>query len=289
MVIDALRENEVNRVREHYLDASGKGVNAARVLVQLGERAAHLTQVGGRDGELFSQLVGESGVELIPVSCESSVRYGHTLISSEARTTTEIIEEGRPVGAGVEERVVDAFRDALEGYDAVIILGSKAPGFSPELFPTLVRDCRDSGIPCVLDYRGEDLRRSLEHGPLLIKPNFSEFAKTFLDEDVSEQASRGDPEVRRAVEQRMEEIARQSGAKVIVTRGSAPSLYTEGRGVYEMPTERLRPRNTIGCGDAYTAAAGRALVMGDTLEQAARAGTAAAAANARALRPGTIR
>ncbi|HAP56468.1 MAG TPA: carbohydrate kinase, partial [Sphaerochaeta sp.] len=38
---------EVNRASEHYLDASGKGMNTARIVSQLGEQSMLLTHLGG--------------------------------------------------------------------------------------------------------------------------------------------------------------------------------------------------------------------------------------------------
>jgi hypothetical protein len=52
----ALRIGGVNRTEEHRVDASGKGINVARVLTQLGARATALTTVGGRFADYFLDL-----------------------------------------------------------------------------------------------------------------------------------------------------------------------------------------------------------------------------------------
>ena len=48
IVLPHLYEDEVNRSREYYFDAAGKGIFVSKVLMQLGEKAVHLTQAGGR-------------------------------------------------------------------------------------------------------------------------------------------------------------------------------------------------------------------------------------------------
>ncbi len=53
---------EVNRAQEHYLDASGKGMNAARIVWQLGHESLLLTHLGGSRTEEMLGLCGKDGV-----------------------------------------------------------------------------------------------------------------------------------------------------------------------------------------------------------------------------------
>lgn len=73
--LPGLRENEVNRADSHFTDASGKGVNVARVLCQLGENAVHLTHAGGRFRPLFIELAEQSGMRIEAVAVRSEVRF----------------------------------------------------------------------------------------------------------------------------------------------------------------------------------------------------------------------
>ncbi|TFH04579.1 MAG: hypothetical protein E4H09_03390, partial [Spirochaetales bacterium] len=62
LVFDHVELGQVNRILRHRTDIAGKGVNTARVLTQLGERAVHLTQGGGRHLELFRDFVAADGL-----------------------------------------------------------------------------------------------------------------------------------------------------------------------------------------------------------------------------------
>ena len=54
VVLDSFYENEVNRTANYFTLPSGKGVNVARVLTQLGTEAHVLTHLGGsRAGEFL--------------------------------------------------------------------------------------------------------------------------------------------------------------------------------------------------------------------------------------------
>jgi 1-phosphofructokinase/tagatose 6-phosphate kinase len=262
-----LRENEVNRAEVHFTDASGKGVNVARVLSQLGEQAVHLTHAGGQLRSLFTELAERSGVRVEAVPVRSEVRFCYTLLSKTRGTTTEIVEEAEPVESGAESEVLAAFRQLLPQAHTVIVSGSKAAGYTNDIFPEMTRLTREAGARIVLDYRGKDLQRSLPHRPDIIKPNFSEFCATFLGmTGVSEQTE--DQSLLEKVRCRMRELHDEFGCQPVITRGKFSTLFLEGETVAEVFPESIRPVNTIGCGDAFSAGLASALHRGDSLRAA---------------------
>ena len=68
----------------------------------------------------------------------------------------------------------------------VVITGSKAPGFSDALYPTMVADTRRAGVRSILDIRGDDLVAVLPQQPTLVKLNLNEFSQTFGHEEIPE-------------------------------------------------------------------------------------------------------
>lgn len=292
LVLDRLVENEVNRSDEYYLDASGKGVNVARVLTHLGEQAIHLTHLGGRNVDLFLDLAAADGVAIRWVDSSSEIRFCHTLVSTKAETTTEIVEEAVPVSKGTEAALFDAFGELLPQVAVVTISGSKAAGYSAGLFPRMVKAAKQAGRYVIVDYRGRDLLDSLPHRPDVIKPNLAEFVQTFFDgeksvADIGEQSD--DPAVLSRVIGKMREIRGEYGCEIVLTRGARPVLFTTGDGVSEHAPKPVRPRNTIGSGDAFTAGLAAALHGGLDLAAAVAKGAECAGRNAALLRPGVLR
>ena len=292
IVLSRLVENEVNRSGEYYLDASGKGVNVARVLTHLGEGVVHLTHLGGRNVDLFLDLAASDEVPIRWVDSHSEIRFCYTLISDAANTTTEIVEEAEPVSASAEEALLDLYLELLPSVDVVTISGSKAPGYSAELFPTMVREAKAAGRFVILDYRGADLRNSLIHRPDIIKPNLAEFAQTFLDDgksvaEIGEQST--DDALLDRVCGAMMELRSEFGCDVVLTRGARDILYTTDTGIGRHAPRTVTPRNTIGSGDAFTAGLGSALLRGESLPAAVGEAAECAATNATLLRPGVLR
>jgi fructose-1-phosphate kinase PfkB-like protein len=300
-VVDEFRPGEVNRVVEDRTDASGKGVNVARVLFQLGVRASHLTHSGGRDHELFCDLARQDGVEMDAVETNIELRVANTIVDRATQTTTEVVEEGREVPADVEGRVRAHFLRHLPQIDGLVISGTKAPGFSSELFAWMVGEARRHDCTVLVDYRGEDLVATMPSRPHYMKPNFVEFVRTFLpnlvpEEGLSEHTS--DAALLSAVKDKMLELHGEYGTTPILTRGPLPTLYVNGGAVEEDQPIEITPVNTIGSGDAFGAGFIHRRLSGegggggggeDGLIQAVRFGHECAAANAQLLKPGSLR
>lgn len=286
--LPSLRVSQVNRVSHHRVDVAGKGGNTTRVLTQLGERVVQLTFGGGRNLDLYRRLCRQDDVELRWVECDVEIRHCHTLLGVDDGTTTEIVEPGHPVPPAVERSVVELYDQELPAAHTVIIGGTHAPGFSDELYAEMVRKATAAGVRTVLDIRGGDLLRCLQHHPSAIKINVSEFSHTFtpetiLEEEISPEA------IPRTLLDKMIEIHNASSAEIVLTNGSRPVLFVADGIVKTAQPEAITPVNTVGSGDAATAGLAAGLHRGLSLEGAVRLGMDCAAKNATLEKPGSIR
>ncbi len=334
IVLPAFRENEVNRSCGHHLDASGKGVNLVRVVRQLGGDAELLCHSGGRDRGLFLELAAADGVRIHGPDSGTPIRYCYTLINRETGGATEIIEETLSVGSGpegsgpempgpegpgpevpgshgqeshgqgssrsgVEEQVRREFHRLLPRCGLVVLSGTRAPGYSEDLYRDFTGAAREKGKRVLLDLQGQDLLRCIPRGPDMIKPNFAEFASTFITGGAPVGEREEDPELMEKAGREAAALSR-AGIAVVLTRGPLPALCALGGEVFLSPPERVEAVNPIGSGDAF--AAGFAVLWEDEglpapgsgefaalFPRALAAGHRAAAANAANLRPGRIR
>jgi 1-phosphofructokinase/tagatose 6-phosphate kinase len=294
LCFEEITADQVNRTARHRLDVAGKGVNITRVLTQLGKKALHLTQLGGHLRPLFLELCANEGLPLRWVESGSPIRFCYTLITGSSPDSpdavTELVEEASPVEMGTEERLMAAYRQVLPDHGVVIIAGSKAGGYSGALVPLMVREAKALGRTVILDLRGPDLLNSLEFRPDVIKPNLFEFAQTFAPELTAKNALVGDPaSLKNRIREICGELCGRYGIAVVLTRGGEDVWYADPRGFSEFRPEPLRPVNTTGSGDAFTAGFAAALGEGASPEAAVALGIRCGGLNAGLLQVGTIR
>lgn len=283
MVFDSFTEGEVNRCTEHYLDASGKGMNCCRILSQLGSEATLLTHLGGPRKEEMLQLCSKDAVEVLHADSSSDIRTCTTIICS--GSCTELVQNPAPVGEGCERAIRTLFRKAIHRAEALIICGTRAPGYSKSLYSDFVKEAKQEGKFVLLDIKGEDLLSSLPYRPDVIKPNFSEFVETFFGEKVPEQGDNANLVER--VFEKMAALQQEFGCKSVISRGKHDLLLFDRKRatVAIEPTEVV---NTIGCGDTLNASLTLWLLQGHSLQHASSVATNHATMQAKTIHPASF-
>jgi 1-phosphofructokinase/tagatose 6-phosphate kinase len=285
LVFTAVRTGDVNRCLRSRLDASGKGVNVARVLGELGQSCTHLTHAGGRFRSTFLTLAEASGVTVRAVDSKSNIRFCTTLVELETSQATELVETSERVSETTEARLRRAYLELIKTHRFVIISGTKAAGYSEQLIPDLVFAARAQHCRVVLDVRGADLVNSLAAKPDLVKPNFAEFVATYEQELT---AKPSDADMVAKVEAKISKLSAETGVAFVLTHGERPALVSEKGQSWRQAPERHEVVNPIGSGDAFTAGLASALAHGKTLRDAVTEGHRCGLLNAQQLAPGTL-
>lgn len=286
-LVEDLQPGRIHHPTLSLHDIAGKGVNTTRIIGQLGEPAVHLTQLGEKNRDRFLSLSAADGLDVRWVPAPGEIRFCHTLISRADNTVTELVEAGTEVTPEVEAGIADEYAVLVEGAHTVVIAGSKAPGFSREVFPAMVRRARAAGARVLVDIRKQDLLDCLHEGIDVIKVNVSEFSQTFLpDRPLPENVDPAD--IPPALLDRARALESEIGARVVLTNGAKPVIFFEDGELKALEPERVIPENTIGCGDAVSAGIAVGLWRGAPLRDAVALGLEAARRNALNIRPGRI-
>lgn len=276
---------EVNRSSEYSLTVSGKGANTARILAQLEESVAYLTQLGGRNRDFFLEEMRKEGVKLFWDDSESEIRYCQTLISGNPFDVTEIIEEGEPVSEQTDRSIRDHFTEAMSIADWLLIVGSKAPGFSDNIYLDCAKQAHDSGIPLILDLHGPDLQKMMDFSPRLVKINAFEFLQSFLPEEKSSQHISA--EQTSLIKEKAAALS-AGGIDLVITNGAEELILAEKGRVESLLPPKMELVNPIGCGDAMTAGIAAGLRRNLSTRQALDLGLDCAKKNGANSAPGTI-
>ncbi len=287
MVISAFEEDAVNRSSEYYFDAAGKGIHVSRVLAQLGEEVIHLTQLGGYFKSIFLRLVKQENFKLVDVDSGADIRFCYTLLNKKRRTTTEIVELGEVVAVEIGKTVFNHFQILLKKCGWLIISGTKAPGFSEELFPQMVKTAKSQAKKVFLDIKGEDLLNSLKYRPDFVKVNTQEFFTTFFP-DAPAQSQKSRSKLFELARSKIPQLYRQLGIHTIVTNREHEIIFNQGSEVHTLQPRRIEPVNTTGCGDAFSAGFCSEYARNEDIYRAVRKGEECARKNALLVQPGRI-
>jgi 6-phosphofructokinase 2 len=278
--VDASSEAEtvqaVRKVRTttERFDPGGGGINAARVINELGGRAFAVYLAGGTSGNVLDDLVRSAGLRFHRIHVAEPTRVSHVVYERASGQEYRFTPEG-PVVSDSEWRVAVEFLDLLD-FDYLLASGSLPRGLPGSFYTRLAEVAAHKGARFVADTSGEPLARVLEHGAYLVKPSQGELAAV-LGRDLRDRGA-------------LEDAAREVVAKrrvqlLAVTLGKDGALLTHAGGQLYLASPDVPVKSAVGAGDSFLAAMTLALARGDSPERAFAFGVAAGAATA--MTPGT--
>jgi len=277
VVLDSLREGEVNRAREVHWCASGKVLNVGLALHRLSAgdeslRAKTLSLIGGAGGTAIEEEFKQLGASTHWIHSIAPTRVCTTLIDQSSKRTTEIVENARPVPPEELETYRAAFVAEAAQAKFIVLTGSLPAGapasFLADLLPLTT-------AKVILDFRGEALLNALPHRPFLVKPNREELGLTFNTPLTSD----GD------LLAAMRDLNDRGAEHVLVTQGSDRVWLTSASDTFFAEPPQVAVVNPIGCGDCLAAGLTWSLAAGHDIPTALTHGIAAAALNAQDLLP----
>jgi tagatose 6-phosphate kinase len=278
MTFAHVRVGVVNRATAVHEFASGKSINAARVVRTLDEPVIATGLLGGDRGHMIRSDLDCAGIRNDFVPVEPRTRLCTTLLDASKGTATELIEEPQPVPREAYGQLLNRLGELLNQANGLVLSGSLTPG-APESFYAQCVELAAGRVPLVLDATGPALDFALEQGPLVVKPNRIELAQTLDAEVDDEESMRG----------AMRQMAARGAQWVVVTCGEEPTLLTEGRGFWRVHTPTASVVNPIGSGDAFAAGLTMELARGRDVPEACELAVACAVANAMTPHAGHVR
>lgn len=268
--LDGFAVGDVHRTSHVERLAGGKGVNVARVLKALNERAVLTGFLGGRAGDFIAQELHREEISSSCVPIRNESRTCIILDDRATRTQTVINEAGPEVSEAELRAFLNQYERLLSSSDMVVITGSLPPKLSTEVYARLIYTANEMRKPALLDTSAEPLRKGLGARPFMVKINAAEAGQLLglqiNDFDDAAEAARS---------------LIESGARhAMITLGAAGAVLNFEGVEHRMKPPHIEPRNSVGSGDAAMAGIATALMRGLDVEELARLAIGAGAANA---------
>ena len=283
IMLHALVTGGIHRARTVQSFPGGKSTHVAMVLKALGAEPRWIGMCGGAAGEQVMAGLRMLGIAPHSVPVKGETRTNLEIIDDLAGVT-EIREPGEPVSseevAAFERECRKFFEQGRESM-TVICSGSLPPGAPDDLYARLITSARNLGCRTMLDTGEEPLRAALSARPDFVKANRDE-AAAVVNFAVDSNA---------AAAEALRRLITGGARSAAVSLGSSGMLFaaSEGAAILFAPGVPLRPRSTVGCGDAALAGFAHSLRIGASPLEALRKAAACAAANCLADSPGAVR
>ena len=256
----------------------GKGVNAARVLSQLGEAVHLYAFIGEMSMDAFRrEMEPRCACTLIPVpgACRTTINVIDRANSRE----TVITEAGPEVSAAHTQALLGALEAGIQAGDFVVCSGSIIAGAPADFYARVSRMAESRGARCAIDCNVKALPASLcDARYALAKPNERELCALLHHERTQEP-------------HRIAQYAREIRAidTLLVSMGGAGGMLVASGGAYLARVPDVKVISTVGSGDATLAGAVCAMARGAQMADVLRLAMACGVANAMLGEVGSIR
>jgi tagatose 6-phosphate kinase len=274
VAVDRLVAGEIHRPVVLSVVPGGKAINVARAAASLGLPSSVITVLGGHAGAWIEQALAAGRLPVRAVRIPGETRTCLSILDRASGRLTELYETGPALDLSAWTAVEDAVREEVANDPSgtvLVVSGSLAPGAPVDGYARLVRLANAAGAMCAIDVGGEVLKLAVAERPWLVRVNAGEAAAaTSLPVGGSSEALAA----ARAL--------RTSGAQiVIVSRGVNGSIVVdEEQTAWTIGAPPELGAYSVGSGDALLAGFLAAFANGHSTAEAARRGSAVAAANA---------
>lgn len=276
LLFDAFTPDAVNRARQAQWCGSGKVLNVGIGLAHLSVPNLTISPLGGPARAAIEAEFRTLAAPLRTIGCEQPTRVCTTILNRAEGTTTELVENARPLAPVELAEFIGAFTAETARARVAVLTGSLPAGTPSSLYRDLLRQ---TSALAVIDARGPELLAALEVRPLVVKPNREELAQTVghaLQDDTALHAA-------------MHKLNSLGAQWVVVTSGKAAVWVSTTDKLYRLlPPAVEAVANPIGCGDALTTGLAAALAREESVIDAIRYGMASAADRLRSLLPGRL-
>lgn len=257
-------------------EPGGGGINVARALGKLGGSADPMVLVGGHNGNLLEELLREEGLEpeILPVN--NPTRQNFTVLDRSSDVQYRFVMPGPEVTSEELKKVEKKVKSTSPRPDFLVLSGSLPKGVDPNFYVRVIRAAKKRGTKVILDTSGVPLKRALEEGVFLAKPNLGEMTK-LTDKRLAEEPQQ--------IEFAKELIARGSSKAIVVSLGAGGAFLVTEKGVTHLRSPTVPIISKVGAGDSMVAGITYGLANGYSLEDSARLGVSAGAAAV--MTPGT--
>lgn len=257
-------------------EPGGGGINISRAIKILGGESLAIYAAGGPAGKRIERYLADQGIKQHRIHTTTFTRENLLLIERASGKHYRFGMPGNDISENEVHQVLEAINHHAAEADFIVASGSLPPGADVGLYAHIAAIATKRNIKCVIDTSGDALKKAVEKGVCIIKPNLRELSQLAGKEELS-----GDDQEEIA----QDLISNNKAAMVVVSLGSRGAMMVTKDFIEYAVPPTVKQKSTVGAGDSMVAAMVLALSRGDDPRMALKWGVAAG--TAATMTPGT--
>ncbi|HVK97640.1 MAG TPA: 1-phosphofructokinase family hexose kinase [Flavisolibacter sp.] len=220
----------------------GGGINVSRALKNLGKESLALYPSGGHSGKMLNDLMEGEGLTYKIVETKNRTRENFIVLET---TSNQQYRFGMP-GNEIYEEECEALIHLIEEQEAdfIVASGSLLPGMPADILMQIAQIAKDKRSKLILDTSGEALKKALEVGVYLLKPNVGELSSLVGQEEVDDSM----------IENIGKEIIQKGQCEVlVVSMGAQGAKLISNNESIHIGSPVVKRVSTLGAGDSMVA------------------------------------
>ncbi|MFV8374849.1 1-phosphofructokinase family hexose kinase [Flavobacterium sp. LB1P62] len=255
------------RCDEPRYDAGGGGVNVSKAISRLGGTSLAVFTSGGPMGKMLEELVSKEAVEFKAIEVQTWTRESFVAVDDNTNSQYRFGFTGGQITTEESNRILETIASFKPKF--LVASGSLNEGLSIDFYQKIAEIAKKTNAKLIVDTSGESLKKALEIGVYMIKPNVGELAKLIGVERLELE------EVNEAAKQ----IIAKGGAEIVVVSLGPQGAVLVTKDSYEfVPAPNVAKKSTVGAGDSMVGGMVWALSENKGLKEVIRWGVACGSA-----------
>ncbi|OXA81160.1 6-phosphofructokinase 2 [Flavobacterium aquidurense] len=255
------------RCSEPRFDAGGGGINVSKAISRLGGKSLAVFTSGGPLGKMLEELVAKEAIEFQAIPIQTWTRESFVAVDENTNSQYRFGFTGGEITADEEKAVLETLSNSKPKF--LVASGSLNEGLSSNFYQKVAEIAKTSHSKLIVDTSGEALKKVLETGAYLIKPNVGELAKLIGVECLEMEE----------VNEAAKKIIAKGGAEIVVVSLGPQGAVLVTKDDYEyVPAPNVAKKSTVGAGDSMVGGMVWALSQNKSLKEVIRWGVACGSA-----------
>jgi 6-phosphofructokinase 2 len=241
--VEALIPEKKMKCLSPKLEPGGGGINVARVVNRLGGDVTAIFPSGGYTGMFFNHLLENENVPFVSIQSKNETKENFVILDQK---TNQQFRFGMPSNALFENEWNDCLK-AIENYnnvDFIIASGSLPPGIPMDIYAQLSKISKSINAKFVVDTSGEALKKAVNEGVYLLKPNLEELGILLDLKDLKTEN----------IEIAARELMTKNQIEIIVVSlGANGAMLVTKEEAFTIKPPKVTVKSTVGAGDSMVA------------------------------------